>query len=114
MARVSRQRRIITPAQRGQIVQRVLVDGWTATQAAHAAGVGERQVAAWVAAYRRDGMASLYRDTGNASFLARRVWRPIVNFWRGLATAWRRPALPQAQIAPSPLPRPRDDRRHGG
>jgi len=51
------------PAQRGQIVQRILVDGWSAAEAARQFGIGEREVARWVAAYRRDGMASLRDDT---------------------------------------------------
>ena len=32
----------LSPAQRGQIVQRILVDGWTVAEAAAAAGVPER------------------------------------------------------------------------
>ena len=44
-----------TAAQRGQIVQRVLVDGWSAAQAAAAFGVSEWRVVQWVAAYRRHG-----------------------------------------------------------
>ena len=49
----------IAAAQRGQIVQRVLVDGWSTAQAAATFGLQERRVARWVADYRRDGMASL-------------------------------------------------------
>jgi Helix-turn-helix domain len=49
----------VAPARRGRIVQRVLVDGWSAAQAAAAFGLSERRVARWVAAYRRRGMASL-------------------------------------------------------
>jgi len=48
----------IAAAQRGQIVQRVLVDGWSTAQAAATFGLQERRVARWVADYRRDGMAS--------------------------------------------------------
>lgn len=49
----------VAAARRGQIVQRILVEGWSAAQAAAAFGVEERQVARWVVAYRRFGMASL-------------------------------------------------------
>ena len=52
----------IAAAQRGQIIQRVLVDGWSAAQAAAAFGLQERRVARWVADYRRHGMASLRED----------------------------------------------------
>lgn len=44
---------------RGQIVQRVMVDGWSIAETAAVFDVGERQVIRWVAAYRRHGMASL-------------------------------------------------------
>ena len=111
MKRVSRQRRVVTPAQRGQIIQRVLVDGWTAKQAAAAAGVEERTVAAWVAAYRRDGMASLRRDPSHASALALSLWRPIAYWLRALADLLLGPTRQRAKIAPGPPPR--DDRRHG-
>ena len=52
----------IAAAQRGQIIQRVLVDGWSPAQAAAAFGLQERRVARWVADYRRHGMASLRED----------------------------------------------------
>jgi hypothetical protein len=114
MKRASRQRRTITAAQRGQLVQRVLVDGWTAKQAAQAAGLDERVVAAWVAAYRRDGMASLHRDPGDTSVIALRLWRPLRNFWRRCEHALRAIGRPPSKAVPAPLLRPHDDRRHGG
>ncbi len=49
----------VAAARRGRIIQRVLVDGWTPAEAGAAFGISERQVAKWVAAYRRFGMASL-------------------------------------------------------
>jgi transposase-like protein len=113
MRTASRQRRTVTPARRGQIVQRVLVDGWTAKQAAAASGVDERTVAAWVAAYRRDGMASLHRDPSKTSAIASRLWRPLSALLRRLAGALRRPGR-RSEVGPSPLPRPHDDRRRGG
>ena len=49
----------VAAVQRGQIIQRVLVDGWTPAQAGLAFGVTELQIMRWIAAYRRYGMASL-------------------------------------------------------
>jgi hypothetical protein len=62
MDRLSAKGRDIAAAQRGQIIQRVLVDGWSAAQAAAAFDIQERQVTRWVADYRRHGMASLRAD----------------------------------------------------
>jgi hypothetical protein len=59
--------REIAAAQRGQIIQRVLVDGWSAAQAAEAFDIQERQVMRWVADYRRHGMASLHQDYATES-----------------------------------------------
>lgn len=56
----------ISPARRGQVIQRILVDGWTTGQAALAFGIAEAQVARWVAAYRRHGMASLRGEPATA------------------------------------------------
>ena len=74
----------IAAARRGQIVQRVLVDGWSVRQAAGAFGIDERCVARWVSAYRRRGMASLRCD----DTAPERAWRRIIQFIR--------PLLPQA------------------
>ncbi len=52
----------ITVARRAQMIQRVLVDGWSPAQVADACGLEERQVARWLAVYRRRGMASLRAD----------------------------------------------------
>jgi len=52
----------IAAARRGQIIQRVLVDGWSTARAAATFGIQERRVARWVADYRRHGMASLRQD----------------------------------------------------
>ena len=62
MDRLSAKGREIAAAQRGQIIQLVLVDGWSAAQAAEAFDLQERQVTRWVADYRRHGMASLRED----------------------------------------------------
>src|SRR5579863_5540445 len=60
MGRLGARIRDVAPLRRGRIVQRILVDGWTAAEAAAFFGVTERQVVRWVAAYRRYGMASLH------------------------------------------------------
>jgi hypothetical protein len=52
--------REVAAAERGQIIQRVLVDGWTPAEAALLHDVPPRDVARWVAQYRRKGMASLH------------------------------------------------------
>src|SRR5271169_7169121 len=67
----------LTLAQRGQIVQRVIVDGWTIAEAAAAAGVPERLVEAWVADYHRNGMASLRHVPRQT------VAGEILRFWSG-------------------------------
>jgi hypothetical protein len=54
--------RHITPAERGLVVQRVLVEGWSVAEAAAASRHPETRVERWVAAYRRRGMASLRND----------------------------------------------------
>lgn len=67
--------RSVPAAQRGYIIQRVLVEGWTVRQAAESLGVTERRVNAWIADYRRNGMASLRDDEAYIERLHRRVWR---------------------------------------
>lgn len=59
MKKSAASKRQVTAAERGHIVQRVLVDGWSCGEAAARFEIGEREVARWVAAYRRRGMASL-------------------------------------------------------
>ena len=65
--------RAITAARRALIIQRVLVDGWSPAQVARSCGLEERQVARWVAAYRRRGMASLRGEIASER-LYRRVF----------------------------------------
>lgn len=62
MGKIATNTRDIAGARRGQVIQRILVDGWSPAKAAAFLGVEERQVVQWVAAYRRDGMASLRSD----------------------------------------------------
>jgi transposase-like protein len=108
--------RILSAAQRGQIVQRVIVDGWQVADAAAAAGVPERLVAAWLADYRRTGMASLRhrpRKTAAAEYLDRRFLRPARLVLRGVAIAMRWLFAPGRPAPPSPIRRSQDDRRGG-
>ena len=64
--------RNVTAAARGLVIQRVLVDRWSPARAAAAFGLGERQVAQWVAAYRRRGMESLRDRSGSGDWAPRR------------------------------------------
>ena len=107
---------LLTAAQRGQIVQRVIVDNWTTADAAAAAGMPERLVAAWVADYRRHGMASLRHGPSRtvvAEFIHRRFRRPLRAILRGLAGGMRRLSASQRPAPPSPIRRSQDDRRGG-
>ena len=107
----------LTPAQRGQIVQRVIVDGWTSAEAAAAVGVPERLVDAWVADYRRHGMASL-RHAPHKTVAAEilRLWlgRPVRAVSRAVSTGLRQLFTREHPASPSPLDRSNDDRRGGG
>lgn len=76
MSKVSSNIRDVTAVQRGQIIQHVMVDGWTPEQVAAAYGIAERHVERWVAAYRRHGMASL-RDDAAADGWPRRWLRRL-------------------------------------
>lgn len=92
MGRVRANSRQIMATRRGQIVQRVLVDGWSLAQTAAAFGVAERQVARWVAAYRRYGMASLREDarsgTGTGAANGRTPHRWIRRLRLAYARIW--------------------------
>jgi leucine-zipper of insertion element IS481 len=103
----------LTTAQRGQIVQRVIVDNWTTADAAAAAGVSERLVATWVSDYRRHGMGSLRRPPGNtvaAEYIYRRLSWPLRVVFRVLAGGMRWLLASQRPAAPSPIRRSQDDR----
>jgi Homeodomain-like domain len=107
----------LTPARRGQIVQRVIVDGWTCAEAATAAGVSERLVDAWVADYRRNGMASLRhvpRRTVAGGIL--RLWpgRPVRSVSRAIADGLRRLFGGKRPTGAASPDRSNDDRRGGG
>jgi transposase-like protein len=107
----------LTPAQRGQIVQHVIVDGWTSAEAAAAVGVPERLVDAWVADYRRHGMASLRhvpRKTVAAEILRLWLGRPVRAVSRASANGLHRLFARERPTSPAPLGRLNDDRRDGG
>jgi hypothetical protein len=107
----------LTPAQRGQIVQRVIVDGWTSAEAAAAVGVPERLVAAWVADYRRYGMASLRhvpRNTVGAEILRLWLGRRVRAMSRTISNGLRRLSARERPTSLSSLDRLNDDRRDGG
>jgi hypothetical protein len=106
----------LSPAQRGLAVQRVIVDRWTVTAAAAAAGVPERLVAAWVADFRQDGMASLRRRPGKtlaADYVQRRFLRPARLGLRGIGSVMRWLFALERPVPPSPIRHSRDDRRGG-
>ena len=68
----------LRPVKRAQIIQRVLVDGWTPAQAAVAFELPERRVARWVNDYKQRGMASL-RDDEPGERIAPRCLRPLTS-----------------------------------
>src|SRR6266513_235215 len=51
----------VAAVKRAQIIQRVLVDGWSPAQTAAVFAVPERRIARWVEDYRRRGVALLHR-----------------------------------------------------
>ena len=99
---------MMAAAQRGQIVQRVLVDGWSVRQAAAVFEIDERCVARWVTAYRRRGMASLRCD----DTARERAWRRLLQFVRLLlpqAFGSVRELVGRSEPAPCVTLRRRDD-----
>jgi hypothetical protein len=74
-------KRDVAAAQRGLIVQRVLVDGRTPEEAGAPFGVDGQVVARWVAAYRRHGMAVLRGE--NAAEGRLRRWTACFLAWIG-------------------------------
>ena len=105
-------RRTISVAQRGQIVQRVLVDGWTSVEAAAAFGVPKRIVEVWVTDFRRHGMASLRQDPGRtiaAEMIRFTLWRPVRAMWRKLSIGLRGSLAPEPLVQPLPLRHSNED-----
>lgn len=106
----------MSPAQRGLIVQRVIVDGWTIAAAAAAARLPEPLVAAWVADFRQFGMASLRRRPSKivaAQYLDRGFVQPTRHGLRALWLVTRWLFALERPFPPSPIRQSRDDRRGG-
>ena len=109
-------KRAISAARRGQIVQRVIVDGWTPARAAAQFDLPERLVEIWVADYRRRGMASLRhapRRSIAAEIVALRLLRPAATLLRRLGRVVDWLFARQRPAAPAPLRGAQDDRRGG-
>jgi transposase-like protein len=99
-------RRTISIAQRGQIVQRVIVDGWTSVEVAAAFGVSRRLVDVWVADFRRYGMASLRQDAGRTvagEMIHRTVWRPARAMLHKILMGLRGSLAAEPLVEPLPL-----------
>ena len=112
MKTISVHPRTITTAQRALTIQRVIVDEWAIVKAAATFGVPERLVAAWVADYRRHGMASL-RDapsrTIGAEFFQLTVSRPVKAAFRKIWHGLRKFFVVEATVRPVPLRRSNKD-----
>ena len=99
-------RRTISVAQRGQIVQRVLVDHWTSAEVAAAFGVPRRLVEMWVADFRRYGMASLREDSRQtlaAGMMHLTIWRPLRAALRRFSIGFRGSFGGAPLVQPLPL-----------
>jgi transposase-like protein len=99
-------RRTISIAQRGQIVQRVIVDGWTSVEVAAAFGVSRSLVDVWVADFRRYGMASLRQDAGRtiaAEMIQLTMWRPVRAILRKVLIRFRGSLAAETPVQPLPL-----------
>jgi transposase-like protein len=102
----------ITTAQRGQIVQRVIVDGWTSAAVASSFGVPKRLVDVWVADFRRNGMASLRSEPGRTiatTILQLTFARPMRAILRKMSSGLRRPLAVEPTVQPLPVRRSSED-----
>jgi transposase-like protein len=105
-------RHTISIVQRGQIVQRVIVDGWTSDEVAAAFNVPKRLVEVWVADYRRYGMASLREDTGQtvaAELIQLALLRPVRAMVRRVSMGLRGSLPTEPLTQPFPLRRSNED-----
>jgi hypothetical protein len=105
-------RRTITVAQRGQIIQRVIVDGWTCAAAAASFGVPTRLVEVWLADFRRNGMASLRSEPGKTiagEVVQLMVSRPARAAVRKISIGLRRFFATDPLVQPLPLCRSNKD-----
>jgi transposase-like protein len=103
--------RTISIAQRGQIVQRVIVEGWTSADVARCFGIPKPVVDGWVSDFRRYVMASLRQSTGRTAAVEMvylTVSRPLRTILRKIWLS-RRPV--GATHAANPLPQPLPLRR---
>ena len=114
MKTTSARPRTIPLARRALIVQRILVDGWSSSEAAAAFDVSERQVDIWVAEFRRDGMRSLRRIPGttfSGEIVHLIISRPVRGIASSIAGVLRRLLVRERLHEPLPLQRFNDDRR---
>ena len=101
-------RNTISIAQRAQIIQRVLVDGWTSAQAAAAFGLSKRLVDLWVADFRKNGMASL-REPPGQTVATEMIQRYVRGVLRRISVGLRRMLTAEPPVEPLPLRRTSDD-----
>ena len=114
MKKASKKARPITKVQQGQIIQRVLVDGWSPAEAAAVFGLEVRLVKTWVADYRRHGLASLHRPPSGSlatEIFRRRLAWPLAASLHRMRGALRRVFVRDPVAAPSLLRQDHDDRR---
>jgi transposase-like protein len=106
MKKLELRHRTISVARRGQIVQRVLVDGWTSAEVAAAFGVPRRLVDAWVADFRRYGMASLRQEAGRTvagEMIHLTVGRPVRAMLHRISITLRGSLAAEPLVEPLPL-----------
>jgi transposase-like protein len=116
MRQSSSGRHAITAARRGQIVQRVIVDGWTTARAAASFDVPKRLVEVWVADYRRHGMASLRRVPRRriaAEIVELRLLGPVTAMLRRMSRGLRRLFARRRRAEAASLRGSTDDRLGG-
>ncbi|HJU16584.1 MAG TPA: helix-turn-helix domain-containing protein [Stellaceae bacterium] len=112
--KLSARARTITTVEQAQIIQRVLVERWSTAEAAAAFGLEKRLVAAWVADYRRHGMASLQRAPSRsltAEIFRLKLAQPLAALWRRSSGGVRRLVVRKPVAEPAPLRLLNDDRR---
>jgi transposase-like protein len=91
----------LTIAQRAQIIQRVLVDGWTIAEVATSYGVPKRLVDSWVADFRKSGMSSLRHQPGQT--IATEIARSLRTALRRISIGIRRSSTVAPVVEPLPM-----------
>jgi hypothetical protein len=102
----------ITAAQRGQIVQWVIIGGRTSAEVAASCGLPRRLIDVWVADFRRHGMASLRQEpscTVTAEIIQLAICRPLRAVWHRVSTGLRRVFATEPATRPLPLRRSIED-----